>query len=84
MTNIDEVMQRLSDRAAADPAFAQQLAADPIGAARAAGFPISPSALASFMGIDQKNKSDDEIVEEFQTRLAMTPGTTGTKGGEEM
>lgn len=77
MAPIDEIIQR----AAADPTFAQQLSADPIGAARAAGFQISPQELAAFMGLDRKNKSDDEVVEEFQVRLA-SPGITGTKGGE--
>lgn len=80
MAQIDEIIQRLGERAAADPTFAQQLSANPIAAAQAAGYQIALSQLAAFMGLGQHNKSDDEIVEEFQVRLASEPGTTGTKG----
>ena len=68
MATIQETLQHLIERAAADPDFKTRLASDPIGTAQAEGYALSPNDLKAFLG--RSGDSDVEIVEELKARVS--------------
>jgi hypothetical protein len=68
MTTIQETVQQLIERAAADPDFKARLASDPLGTAQAEGYTLSADDLKTLLG--RPGDSDADIVEELKARVS--------------
>jgi hypothetical protein len=68
MATIEETMQQLIERSAADPDFKARLANDPLGTAQAEGYALSAADLKALLG--RPGDSDAEVVEELKARVS--------------